>query len=242
MINGLPQSESCYRHHVCTSDCMHGMMQTEAMLVSLIIFVLHVFWTDGMLLLTLTCILLKVLKINLFFHMTCARKGPHPDAIMPKQCSTYGTTLWYQYGRHVWRWTSEPERDKSVFGVASMSRLSGFRVNETGDARANVQLSPPPTFVNLVTIGSLITHQILAKLVNRILRYGGGGGGGSARAHVQKRARAEMPHPTLTCGRHVLSDPNPHTKFEHNRSSRSWDTEVRSARAQVQRYPTHDLC
>ena len=33
---------------------------------------------------------------------------------------------------------------------------------------------PPPTFVNLVTIGSLTTHQILAKLINRILRYGGG--------------------------------------------------------------------
>ena len=41
--------------------------------------------------------------------------------------------------RHVWRFTSEPERDKSVFGVASISRLSRFRDNETGDARANVQ-------------------------------------------------------------------------------------------------------
>ena len=41
--------------------------------------------------------------------------------------------------RLVWRCTSEPERDKSVFGVASMSRLSGFRGNQTGHARANVQ-------------------------------------------------------------------------------------------------------
>ena len=41
--------------------------------------------------------------------------------------------------RHVWRCTSEPERDKSVFGVVSISRLSRFRDNETGDARANVQ-------------------------------------------------------------------------------------------------------
>ena len=32
--------------------------------------------------------------------------------------------------------TSKPERDKSVLGEASMSRLSGFRDNETGDARA----------------------------------------------------------------------------------------------------------
>ena len=43
--------------------------------------------------------------------------------------------------RHVWRLTSEPERGNSVFGVALMSRLIGFRDNETGDARANVQ--PP---------------------------------------------------------------------------------------------------
>ena len=31
------------------------------------------------------------------------------------------------------------KRYKSVLGVVSMSRLSGFRDNETGDARANVQ-------------------------------------------------------------------------------------------------------
>ena len=82
--------------------------------------------------------------------------------------------------RHVWRWTSERERDKSVFRVASMPGLSGFRNNETGDARANV-VTPPLTLVNLVTIGSLATHQIWAKLVNRILRYGDGGGGCTCR-------------------------------------------------------------
>ena len=41
--------------------------------------------------------------------------------------------------RHVWRCTSEPERDKSIFGVTSISRLSGFRDNQTADARANMQ-------------------------------------------------------------------------------------------------------
>ena len=58
-----------------------------------------------------------------------------------------------------------------------MSRLSGFRDNETGEARANVHcaVTPPQTFVNLVAIGSIATRQILAKLVNRILRYGDGG-------------------------------------------------------------------
>ena len=45
--------------------------------------------------------------------------------------------------------------------------------NETGHARANV-VTPPPTLVNLVTIGSLATHQILAQLATRILRYGDG--------------------------------------------------------------------
>ena len=38
---------------------------------------------------------------------------------------------------------SAKETGKFVFGVASMSGLSGFRDNETGDARANVQ-SPHP--------------------------------------------------------------------------------------------------
>ena len=65
-------------------------------------------------------------------------------------------------------------------------------------------VTPPLTFVNLVTIGSLATHQILAKLVNRILRYGDGGGGGGARAHAQR-----YPTPPMTCGKHVLSDPQP---------------------------------
>ena len=60
------------------------------------------------------------------------------------------------------------------------------RASATGHARANV-ITPPPTLVNLVPIGSLATHQILAQLVTRILRYGGGG----APAHVQRYP----PHP-----------------------------------------------
>ena len=67
-----------------------------------------------------------------------------------------------------------------------MPGLSGSRDNETGHARAN-EVTPPPTLVNLVTIGSLATHQILAQLATRILRYGDGG----ARAHV----RDAPPHP-----------------------------------------------
>ena len=72
-----------------------------------------------------------------------------------------------------------------------MSRLSGFRDNETGDVRANVHcaVTPPPTFVNFVTIGSIATHQILAQLVNGILRYGDGEG-----VHVHT-CRDAPPHP-----------------------------------------------
>ena len=80
-----------------------------------------------------------------------------------------------------------------------MPGLSGFRDNETGHARANV-VTPSPTLVNFVTIGSLATHQILAQLATRILRYGDGG----ARAHVQR-----CPNPPMTCGKHVLSDLQP---------------------------------
>ena len=50
-------------------------------------------------------------------------------------------------------------KEISLFGVASMPGLSGFRDNETGHARANV-VTPLPTLVNLVTIRSLATHQI----------------------------------------------------------------------------------
>ena len=80
-----------------------------------------------------------------------------------------------------------------------MPGLSGLRDNETGHARANV-VTPPPILVNLVTIGSLATHQILAQLATPILRYGDGG----ARAHVQR-----CPTPPMTCGNHVLSDLQP---------------------------------
>ena len=66
------------------------------------------------------------------------------------------------------------DKDESVFYVASVPGLSGFRDNETGHARANV-VTPPPTLVNLGTIGSLATYQILAQLATRIVRYGGGG-------------------------------------------------------------------
>ena len=61
-----------------------------------------------------------------------------------------------------------------------MPGLSGFRDNETGHARANVVI-PPPTLVNLVTFGSLATHQILAQLATRILRYGDEGARGTCR-------------------------------------------------------------
>ena len=66
---------------------------------------------------------------------------------------------------------SAKEIIKFIFCVVSMSGLSGFGDNETGDARANVQ-SP---------------HLLLKALVEST----------------------------------YLVTPNPHNKFEHNRSNRS---------------------
>ena len=62
----------------------------------------------------------------------------------------------------------------------------------------------PSTCVNLVTIGSLPTHQIWAKSVNRILRYGDEGG-----VHV-RTCRDAPSHPWLV-ERTYLVTPNPHT-------------------------------
>ena len=58
--------------------------------------------------------------------------------------------------------------------------------------------------------------------------------------HV-RTCRDAPPHPWLVESTYLVT-PNPHTKFEHNRPSRSWDTEARSARAHVQRYHIRDYC
>ena len=107
-------------------------------------------------------------------------------------------------------------------------------VSETTKLQTHVRMCSHPTSDSCksLTIGSPATHQILAQLATRILRHGDGG----ARAHVQRCP----PHPWLVESTYLVTH-NPHTKFEHNRPSRSRDTEVRSARAHVQRYPTHDL-
>ena len=81
-------------------------------------------------------------------------------------------------------------------------QCQGSAVSETTKLDTHVRmwsphLHPTPPLVNLVTFGSLATHQILAQLATRILRYGDEG----ARAHVQR-----CPTPPMTCGKHVLSD------------------------------------
>ena len=84
------------------------------------------------------------------------------------------------------------------FYVASVPGLSGFLDNETGHARANSG-HPTSDSCHLVTIGSLATHQILAQLATRILRYGGGVHGRTCRD----------PTPPMTCGKHLLNDLQP---------------------------------
>ena len=59
---------------------------------------------------------------------------------------------------------------------------------------------PTSDFCKSRNIESLATHQILAQLATRILRYGDGG----ARAHVQR-----CPTPLMNCGKHLLNDLQP---------------------------------
>ena len=111
-------------------------------------------------------------------------------------------------------------------------------------------VTPPPTSVNLVTIGSIaISHTSNFSKIGqsdpKIRRWEKG-------VHVRAfiictctaRARTcrDAPHHPWLVESTYLVTHNPHTKFEHNRPNRSWDTEARCARAHVQRYSTHDLC
>ena len=93
---------------------------------------------------------------------------------------------------------SAKEIGKFVFGVASM--FQRFPRQRNWRRTCECAVTPPPTLVNLVTLGSPATHQILAQLATRILRCGDEG----ARAHVQR-----CPTPPLTCGKHLLSDAQP---------------------------------
>ena len=53
----------------------------------------------------------------------------------------------------------------------------GSAVSETTKLETHVRVcavTPPPTFANLITIGSQAKHQIVAQSVNRLLIYGDG--------------------------------------------------------------------
>ena len=93
------------------------------------------------------------------------------------------------------------------FCVTSMSGLSGFRDNETGDARANVQSPHLRLFIsrNYWVSSHTSNFSTVGQSDPEIRRWG-------ARAHVQSRARAS-PTPPMTCGKHLLSDPQPTYKI-----------------------------
>ena len=95
--------------------------------------------------------------------------------------------------------TSEPERHVCFWSGFNI-KAERFPRQRNWRRRCECAVTSPPTVVNLVTTGSLATNQILAKLVNRILGYGDGG---------CTCARARCPTPPMTCGKHVLSDPQP---------------------------------
>ena len=79
------------------------------------------------------------------------------------------------------------EKEINLFFVRL--QCQGSAVSETTKLETHVRMCSHPTsdFLYLVTIGSLATHQILAQLVNRILRYGDG-------VHV-RTCREAPPHP-----------------------------------------------
>ena len=82
------------------------------------------------------------------------------------------------------------------FCVTSMSGLSGFRDNETGGARANVQSTHLRLFLsrNYWVSSHTSNFSTVGQSDPEIRRLG-------ARAHVQS------PTPPTTCGKHLLSDP-----------------------------------
>ena len=106
-------------------------------------------------------------------------------------------------------------------------------IRRWGGARAHVQRcpTPPMTCGKHVLSDPQPTYQIWTQSVKPFLRY---------RSAVCTCARAEIFHPWLVLST-LFMIPNSHTKIEPNRPSRSWDTESWSARAHVQRHPTHDL-
>ena len=81
------------------------------------------------------------------------------------------------------------------FFVTSMSGLSGFRDNETGDARANVQSPHLRLFIsrNYWVSSHISNFGTVGQSDPEIRRLG-------ARAHVQR-----CPTPLMTCGKHLLS-------------------------------------
>ena len=83
------------------------------------------------------------------------------------------------------------------FNIAS--GLSGFRDNETGDARANVQSHHLRLFIsrNYWVSSHISNFSPVGQSDPEIRRWG-------ARAHVQR-----FPTSPMTCGRHLLSDPQP---------------------------------
>ena len=93
------------------------------------------------------------------------------------------------------------------FCVTSMSGLSGFRDNETGDARANVQSPHLRLFIsrNYWVSSHTSNFSTVGQSDPEIRRWG-------ACAHVQSRARAS-PTPPMTCGKHLLGDPQPTYKI-----------------------------
>ena len=117
-------------------------------------------------------------------------------------------------------------------------QYQGWVVSEATKLDTHVRMCSHPTSdfcksLNYWVSSHTSNFSKIGQLDPDIRRWGGG-------VHV-RTCRDAPPHPWLVESKYLVT-PNPHTKFEPNRPSRSWDIEARSARAHVQKYPTHDLC
>ena len=114
----------------------------------------------------------------------------------------------------------------SVFWRCFRDRAQWFPRQRNWSRTCKCAVTLPPTFANLITIGSIVKHQILAQSVNRFLRYGDG----VCTVHV-RTCRGTQP---MTCIERIATRSlTTSTTFQHNASSDFRNMEKRCARADV---------
>ena len=124
----------------------------------------------------------------------------------------------------------ERARPKEISLFLVWLQCQGWTVSETTKLETHVRMCSHPTSDFCKSRNYWVSNHAsnISKIVQsdpEIRRWGGGG------VHV-RTCRDAPPHPWLVESTYLVT-PNPHTKFEHNRSNRFWDTEAPCARAHV---------